>query len=77
VRLHGNVGLYEPQINLKGIVMVVLDWIIGRFTEASTYAAMSAAGVGVGVLTGIDVVTIAAVAVAVLGLVLREKELIL
>tara|TARA_B110000495_G_C22609454_1_gene363876 strand:- start:39 stop:212 length:174 start_codon:yes stop_codon:yes gene_type:complete len=57
--------------------MVVIDWIIGRFTEASTYAAISAAGVGVGVLTGIDVVTIAAVAVAVLGLVLREKELIL
>tara|TARA_R100001377_G_scaffold27187_2_gene14625 strand:- start:623 stop:796 length:174 start_codon:yes stop_codon:yes gene_type:complete len=57
--------------------MIVLDWVIGRFTEASTYAAISAAGVGVGVLTGIDVVTIAAVAVAVLGLVLREKELIL
>ena len=57
--------------------MIVLDWIVGRFTEASSYAAMAAAGVGVGVLTGLEVVTIVGVAVAVLGLVLREKELIL
>ena len=57
--------------------MIVLDWIVGRFTEASSYAAIGAAAVGVGVLTGFEVVTIAAVAVAVLGLILREKELIL
>ena len=57
--------------------MIVLDWIVGRFTEASSYAAIGAASVGVGVLTGLDVVTIVGVAVAVLGLVLREKELIL
>ena len=57
--------------------MIVLDWIVGRFTEASSYAAIGAAGVGVGVLTGFEVVTIVGVAVAVLGLVLREKNLIL
>jgi hypothetical protein len=57
--------------------MIVIDWIVGRFTEASSYAAIGAAAVGVGVLTGLDVVTIVGVAVAVLGLVLREKELIL
>jgi hypothetical protein len=57
--------------------MIVLDWIVGRFTEASSYAAIGAAGVGVGVLTGYEVITISAIAVAVLGLVLREKNLIL
>ena len=57
--------------------MIVLDWIVGRFTEASRYAAIGAAGVGVGVLTGVEVITISAIAVAVLGLILREKELIL
>ena len=57
--------------------MIVLDWIVGRFTEASSYAAIGAAAVGVGVLTGLEVITISAIAVGVLGLVLREKNLIL
>ena len=57
--------------------MIVLDWIVGRFTEASSYAAIGAAAIGVGVLTDFEVVTIVGVAVAVLGLILREKELIL
>jgi|TARA_R110000765_G_scaffold404955_1_gene501425 hypothetical protein len=57
--------------------MIIIDWIVGRFTEASSYAAIGAAAVGVGVLTGFEVVTIVGVAVSVLGLVLKEKELIL
>jgi|TARA_R110000824_G_scaffold394040_1_gene593573 hypothetical protein len=57
--------------------MIVCEWFVGRFTEASSYAAIGAAAVGVGVLTGFDVITIVGVAIAVLGIVLREKELIL
>ena len=36
--------------------MIVLDWIVGRFTEASSYAAIGAAAIGVGVLTDFEVV---------------------
>ena len=58
--------------------MNIVHWVMERLVEPSSYAAVAGGGVGVGlgVLLGLDILIIIGIAAGVLGIVLREKELI-
>ena len=57
--------------------MGIVHWVMERLVEPSSYAAVAGGGVGLGVLLGLDILIIIGIAAGVLGIVLREKELIL
>ena len=52
------------------------NWVLGRLSEPSSYAAVAAAGVGVGVLIQQPILVMVGIASGVLGLVLKEKGII-
>ena len=56
--------------------MNIVHWVMERLAEPSSYAAVAGGGVGLGVLLGLDILIIVRVAADVLGIVLREKEMI-
>ena len=56
--------------------MNIVHWVMERLAEPSSYAAVAGGGVGLGVLLGLDILLIVGVAAGVLGIVLREKEMI-
>ena len=51
----------------------MISWIQHRIAEPSTWAAVGAGLVGIGVIITQPIVLIVGVAIAVLGLILREK----
>ena len=51
----------------------MIAWIQHRISEPSTWAAVGAGVVGIGVILSQPAVLIVGVAIAVLGLILREK----
>jgi len=57
-------------------MMNIVHWVMERLVEPSSYAAVAGGGVGLGVLLGLDILIIIGIAAGVLGIVLREKELI-
>jgi len=54
----------------------MIDWIIDRFTEPSSYAAAGAAVIGIGVITGQSWLVILGVVGGAVGFVLKEKGVI-
>jgi len=56
--------------------MNIVRWVMERLAEPSSYAAVAGGGVGVGVLLSLDILIIIGIAAGVLGLVLKEKEMI-
>ena len=53
-----------------------MDWITSRIKEPSSWAAAAAGMVGIGVLIGQPIVTIAGIAIGGLGFLLKEKVVI-
>ena len=56
--------------------MNIVHWVMERLAEPSSYAAAAGGGVGLGVLLDQPILIIVGVAAGVLGIVLREKEMI-
>ncbi len=54
----------------------ISDWVIGRLSEPSSYAAAAAGGVGVGVLIEQPILVMVGIASGILGLILKEKGII-
>jgi|TARA_R100000306_G_C4326588_1_gene117994 predicted branched-subunit amino acid permease len=54
--------------------MIITNYIQGRVTEPSTWAAVAAAAVGVAFFTGIDWILIAGVAAGLVGIFLGERK---
>ena len=54
----------------------ISDWVIGRLSEPSSYAAAAAGGVGVGVLIEQQILVMVGIASGILGLILKEKGII-
>tara|TARA_R110001583_G_scaffold178256_2_gene334050 strand:+ start:32 stop:202 length:171 start_codon:yes stop_codon:yes gene_type:complete len=56
--------------------MKAINWIIDRFTEPSSYAAVGAAVMGIGMLTAQNWLILVGIVGGVLGFVLKEKNVI-
>ena len=56
--------------------MGIVHWVMERLSEPSSYAAVAGGGVGLGVLFDQPILIIVGVVAGVLGIVLREKEMI-
>jgi|TARA_R110001599_G_scaffold133539_1_gene311050 hypothetical protein len=53
-----------------------MDWLINRFKEPSSYAAIGAAVMGIGMLTGQNWLILLGIVGGVIGFLLKEKGVI-
>jgi hypothetical protein len=56
--------------------MKLINWIIDRFAEPSSYAAAGAVVIGIGVITGQNWLVIIGIVGGAVGFVLKEKGMI-
>ena len=50
-----------------------MDWITGRLKELTTYLALALAGVGIGFMLSMPILTWAGIVGGIFGIVLKEK----
>jgi len=50
-----------------------MDWITGRLKEPTTYLALALAGVGIGFMLNMPILTWAGIVGGIFGIVLKEK----
>jgi hypothetical protein len=53
--------------------MRIVNWIAGRLSEPSSYAAIGVGVIGIGMITGVLELSFIGVACAILGLILAEE----
>jgi|TARA_R110000796_G_scaffold40651_2_gene100640 hypothetical protein len=54
--------------------MKIVQWVLSRVSEPSSYAAVAAGVIGVGILTGFEWLAVIGVVAGVVGVVLAERE---